>query len=31
MAKRKKDSVREDRIQNKAIVDAYRPEEQALG
>ncbi len=31
MAKRKKDSIREDRIQNEAIVDAYGPEEQALG
>jgi hypothetical protein len=26
MAKRKKDSVREDRIHNEAIVDAYGPE-----
>jgi len=31
MAKLKKDSIREDRIQNEAIVDAYGPEEQALG
>jgi hypothetical protein len=31
MAKCKKDPVREDRIQNEAIVDAYGPEEQALG
>ena len=31
MAKRKKDPLREDRIQNEAIVDAYGPEEQALG
>ena len=31
MAKRKKDPIREDRIQNEAIVDAYGPEEQALG
>jgi hypothetical protein len=31
MAKLKKDPIREDRIQNEAIVDAYGPEEQALG
>jgi hypothetical protein len=31
MTKLKKDSIREDRIQNEAIVDAYGPEEQALG
>ena len=31
MAKRKKDPIRQDRIQNEAIVDAYGPEEQALG
>jgi hypothetical protein len=31
MAKRKSDPLREDRIQNEAIVDAYGPEEQALG
>ena len=31
MAKRKTDPIREDRIQNEAIVDAYGPEEQALG
>jgi hypothetical protein len=31
MAKRKKDPIREDRIHNEAIVDAYGPEEQALG
>jgi Calcium binding len=31
MAKRKKHPVREDRIHNEAIVDAYGPEEQALG
>jgi hypothetical protein len=31
MKKPKKDPVREDRIQNEAIVDAYGPEEQALG
>jgi len=31
MAKRKKDPIRENRIQNEAIVDAYGPEEQALG
>jgi hypothetical protein len=31
MKKFKKDPVREDRIQNEAIVDAYGPEEQALG
>ena len=30
MAKRRKDPVREDRIENEAIVDA-RPEEQAMG
>ena len=30
MKKSKKDPVREDRIQNEAIVDAYGPEEQAL-
>ncbi len=30
MAKRKKDPVREARIHNEAIVDAYGPEEQAL-
>ncbi|MBZ5564534.1 MAG: calcium-binding protein [Acidobacteriia bacterium] len=28
---KKKDPIREDRIQNEAIVDAYGPEEQALG
>jgi hypothetical protein len=31
MNKRKKDSVREDRIHNEAIVDAYGPEERAMG
>jgi len=31
MAKREKDPIREDRIQNEAVVDAYGPEEQALG
>jgi hypothetical protein len=31
MAKLKKDPIRENRIQNEAIVDAYGPEEQALG
>ena len=30
MAKPKRDQVREDRIHNEAIVDAYGPEEQAL-
>jgi Calcium binding len=29
--KLKRDPVREDRIRNEAIVDAYGPEEQALG
>lgn len=31
MKKNKRDSIREERIQNEAIVDAYGPEEQALG
>ncbi len=31
MAKRKRDPIREERIQNEAIVDAYGPEEQAMG
>ena len=31
MAEHKKDPIREDRIENEAIVDAYGPEEQALG
>ena len=31
MKKTKRDPIREDRIQNEAIVDAYGPEEQALG
>ena len=31
MGKRKRDLTREDRIQNEVIVDAYGPEEQALG
>lgn len=31
MKKRRKDSEREDRIHNEAIVDAYGPEEQAMG
>ena len=31
MAKTKSDPVREERIRNEAVVDAYGPEEQALG
>ncbi len=31
MAKRKRDAVREERIQNEIVVDAYGPEEQAMG
>jgi Calcium binding len=31
MKRTKRDPIREDRIQNEAIVDAYGPEEQALG
>jgi hypothetical protein len=31
MAKPKPDPMREDRIHNEAIVDAYGPEEQAMG
>lgn len=31
MAKPRRDQVRENRIHNEAIVDAYGPEEQALG
>ena len=31
MKKRRRDPVREDRIHNEAIVDAYGPEEQATG
>ncbi len=31
MKKPKKDPIREDRIQNEAVVDAYGPEEQAMG
>ena len=31
MAKPKRDPIREDRIQNEVIVDAYGPEEQAMG
>ena len=31
MKKAKKDSVREDRIHNEAIVDANGPEEQVMG
>ena len=31
MKKRKKDPIREDRIDNQAIVDAYGPEERAMG
>jgi hypothetical protein len=31
MKKPKQDPIREDRIHNEAIVDAYGPEEQALG
>ena len=30
MKKPKKDPIREDRIHNEAIVDAYGPEEQAM-
>jgi hypothetical protein len=30
MAKPKRDPIREDRIQNEAVVDAYGPEEQAM-
>ena len=31
MKKPRKDPVREDRIENEAIVDAYGPQEQAMG
>jgi len=31
MAKPKKDPVREERIENQAVVDAYGPEERAMG
>jgi Calcium binding len=31
MAKRKEDPVREERIQNEVVVDAYGPQEQAMG
>jgi len=31
MKRPKKDPIREDRIHNEAIVDAYGPEEQAIG
>ena len=31
MKKRKKDPIREDRIDNQAIVDAYGPEERTMG
>ncbi len=31
MNKRKKDPIREDRIDNQAIVDAYGPQERAMG
>lgn len=31
MAKRKEDPVREKQIQNEIVVDAYGPEEQAMG
>ncbi len=31
MTKRNKEPVREDRIQNEVVVDAYGPEEQAMG
>ena len=31
MAKRKRDPVREERIQDEIVVDAYGPEEQAMG
>jgi hypothetical protein len=31
MAKSKRDPVREERIHNEVVVDAYGPEEQAMG
>ena len=31
MSRARKDSIREERIQNEAVVDAYGPEEQAMG
>jgi hypothetical protein len=31
VSKPRKDRIREERIRNEAVVDAYRPEEQALG
>ena len=31
MKKSRKDPIREDRIQNEVVVDAYGPEEQAMG
>ena len=31
MAKSRRDRIREDRIHDEAIVDAYGPEEQAMG
>jgi hypothetical protein len=31
MSKPKKDRIREERIRNEAVVDAYGPEEQAMG
>ena len=31
MSKPKKDPIREERIRNEAVVDAYGPEEQAMG
>ena len=31
IAKHKRDPIREDRIENEVIVDAYGPEEQAMG
>jgi len=31
MAKLKRDSIREERIDNEAVVDAYGPEERAMG
>jgi hypothetical protein len=31
MSKPRKDRIREERIRNEAVVDAYGPEEQAMG
>lgn len=31
MSKPRKDHIREERIRNEAVVDAYGPEEQAMG